>query len=579
MSDEELAAADAEHAAWRREHPEDLPPVDPEDVSDSFADDLPCWYQMHRSRPKVEDQCASDEPEQAKLNRWMSRDTIRRLQELNPELYRIGDWPLRIVAFLRVRRRNDHGHIPFGSADLHRHFGLRDSGHLNLGKEVEKLRAAGFVIMLSQPLPERSTDILTLEWPPEVKTIIDSHTKPEEPRADIITGKRKTRKQQLAMLAKLQQQAYERLEAVRRQEELKQYVRLLHDQRVQFTAEQRLMAEWYIECQWLLDRETETRNRAIRAVNTQIENIELLEGHQHYRIDKTRTPRIVPYGPNIGNLSRPLRWILLSDTLEFDLRYCHLAAFAAITGAPLLKAWLLRLCAEDKSAWTELMKEIKVPYTSLAKEGLKLVILELINGMENRKLFNVKMKLTRAMTNQFNRGARERFRKHPLIKEIATYRDQIYATIHDSGQATSPLTGKVFPLRRFINPKEQSKRPERVALSALMQLVETALLKSVRALCVAEAAKPEPRFRLKLHQHDGFSIKLRRTRELEAVTRALCQAVDADAAGLLGGVPTALECDAAKDKLASWMDERPAELEGPSRREHYERWKQAQDQG
>jgi len=572
-----MAEVDAYHDALWREHPELFPPYDPAEALDIFANDLPCWFAMFRGRPKVADQTC-DEPELAKLNRWMSRNMIQRLQELDPTLFRIGGWPLRIVAFLRIRRRNDHGAIPFGSADLHHHFGFRDSGNLNLGEEVEKLRAIGFTITLSAPSPGCSTDILKLEWPPAVLAAINDHSCPIMKRRDIFTGEVITKAQERTALLAIRDKAITRCDAATRQEEMKQYIRMLHEQHITIKPEQRLMADWYINSQWLLDRETEIRNQAIKAANTQIDNIYLLGGHQHYVIDKPRTPRVMPYGPNIGNLSRPLRWILLHDTIELDIRYCHLAAFAAITGAPLLKGWLNRLLHEHKSAWKELLKELNIPYSPTAKEGLKNIILKWINGMKSNRLFWVEGKFTREMAKAFNRGARKRFRRHPLINEIGIYRERIYLQMRESRTVTSPVTGYMGALAIFRDPDEPDKPPERVALSALMQEVETALLRGVRAQCVAEYAKPEPRFWVKLHQHDGFTIALRRTREQDKIVQELRQAVETDASALLGGVPTTLDCEAAEEKLNEWLEQRPPDLVGMSRKEHYEQWKHEREQ-
>ena len=419
-------------------------------------------------------------------------------------------------------------------------------------------------------------EVTKLEFPTIINEILYKIPN-ENTMVDIFSGKTISGRQRVSDIQAIRKKAEDAIDMAVRSPKLKESVHLLHkttidqlglsDRKFMYIKDK---IEWFIETQWPVS------DCAKQGIVSQLEQLRYLKA-QYYSIDMVRTPRISPYGAHIGNFPRMLRKIILHDTIEYDIRYCHLAIFAWLTKAPLLNELLFRLLDDRlsdgslNSFWRVLISELKLPYTNDIKDALKVIICAIIYGRVKRNTFKIDGKLTTDIVAMFTPNIRRRFYKHPIIKELFEYAKQQLNEISKNKQIVSIVTGETIPLDRFNEPNDPNNYPESCAFSFLLQEIELELLSGVHNLDVEESKREEPRFQIILMQHDGFSVKLTKEKYQNLVSKLLITEVDEIAKRL--GIPTTLEAKKVKDELEAWMQTKSPNQKNLTRKEHFEKWK------
>ena len=220
-----------------------------------------------------------------------------------------------------------------------------------------------------------------------------------------------------------------------------------------------------------------------------------------------RTDRVFPESEGLLNLPRDLRmiWNEESGWEELDLSAAHLGIAAALWGVERVRAFL----EGGGNAWDEIIRCLGLDHLSDhrrddVKAVVKLATYAVVYG---GPVASVKGFVSRELRGALGEGAGERFTSTWLIHDLVDARGLAYKRLREY-DPTPPPSGISAALEGNVEPES--------AMATIAQSYEAAIMmpaieyaKEHRAARARYGQQPD--FRIVLWQHDGFSVKWRRS--------------------------------------------------------------------
>lgn len=245
------------------------------------------------------------------------------------------------------------------------------------------------------------------------------------------------------------------------------------------------------------------------------------------------------------NLKREVRpYFYTERDVELDLSKAHLACFVRVAAnlgfdMPVTTRYLRAHQSGEIDLWEELAGTLDLPLKH-AKKAVKRMYAAVYGGDDGEVLRQVSNEYANAA--QVPHPGFDPFRpllKHPLVEEILETSKSIQWNVVANG-GLCDASGRFIGMDWFPH-KEYPERTvmSYVAASYELELVAAAFDEAIAEKLAAEANGRKPKFRIWLYQSDGFTVWVRKRRDIDRVVERLQQAVSKRASEL--GIITGLD--------------------------------------
>jgi len=224
------------------------------------------------------------------------------------------------------------------------------------------------------------------------------------------------------------------------------------------------------------------------------------------------------FAPGLQFLKSDIRLALYPNSIELDLKSCHLAILAMLLDLNHTKEVLLG----ETSAWTHLLTHtarfISPFFYPLLKKAIKTTIYSLCFGaspLASKKIFKEKL-ISEGFTPTDIKPLWKAFTQIELVQELMvktyTWRNQLL----QDGEYIDPFG---------ITHKVTGQNDVKTACFNICSAYELILIHPVYKVAQEELSKNRPLFRIMLHSHDGVTVSLAKPHLLKPVVKRLSEAV------------------------------------------------------
>lgn len=238
--------------------------------------------------------------------------------------------------------------------------------------------------------------------------------------------------------------------------------------------------------------------------------------------------RLNPRQPSLASIPKRMRRALKPNWIEMDLSQAHLAIAAGEWGLDLVSDVLWESHKQGHgSLWKDFYSHTECDRhgisPAVAKGGFKEALYALLYGASPRNIYEaIKESYSKSAGNQGRKlpeSVLHKFGDHWVINLLYEARERRIEEMRESD-----VVRDVFGRELHYNPREHEEI--RSVLSKLAQSIELKLLKPVVSKVVQEAERKNPRFKVLLWQHDGFSFRPAQKRDEELWIGRLKDCVD-----------------------------------------------------
>jgi hypothetical protein len=238
------------------------------------------------------------------------------------------------------------------------------------------------------------------------------------------------------------------------------------------------------------------------------------------------------YAPGLQFLKSDIRLALYPNSIELDLKSCHLAILAMLLDLKHTK----QVLKEGINMWAHLLtytaRFIAPFFYPILKKVIKTTIYALCFGASpfaSKKIFKEKL-IGEGLTPIDIKPLWNAFSQIEVIQELMESTQLWRSQLLQAGQCIDP-----FGNTHILSSKDEVK----TACFNICTAYELMLIHPVYRVAQEELSKKRPLFRVLLHSHDGVSISLAKPHLLKPVVKRLTQAVQEKADAL--GIYTSLE--------------------------------------
>ena len=227
---------------------------------------------------------------------------------------------------------------------------------------------------------------------------------------------------------------------------------------------------------------------------------------------------------SLATIAKPLKRLLLPNSIDIDYQNCQAAVFAFLCDCPLLE----EILDSRESLWTVIMHDLGVDaYNKEARSAIKKGTYSLIFGAYPRNLFRD------STAEDFPDEWRKQYKALPVVREMLKARNKLLSRIERDGGMMNALG-----IWEYVQPLDDgTMRGPRKVLATIAQSYEQALMKPLREDAM-ESIDKEHGYTLLAYQHDGATIRLRHKGDERAVINSLREMANARAVEL--GIKTRL---------------------------------------
>lgn len=230
----------------------------------------------------------------------------------------------------------------------------------------------------------------------------------------------------------------------------------------------------------------------------------------HLSSDPNGSVRLSPCQPSLASIPKKMRRALKPNWIELDLSHAHLAIAAGEWELDEIRHELESSHdASGRSIWWDFYDytgcEAHGITQSVAKSGFKDALYALLYGASPNNIYEAikesYSKKTSDVTPDLPDNVLEKFGDHWVINRLYGAREK---RINELQNREEGIVEDIFGRELHYRPRQHEDI--RSVMSKLAQSVELKLLEPVVTRVVEEAERENPRFKVVLWQHDGFSM-------------------------------------------------------------------------